>query len=943
MKKKLYYIVVTTIILINVAVSAYVILKINNDPANQKMPVKPLKINNDSEATMENPQAKAEYDLMRLHDPATGQIPYGIRSKELKFASTLPKKYDARVSSKDRTKHIQNQTWNQRGPYDVGGRTRALGIDIASENRILAGGVSGGMWLSSDTGQTWMQTTASSQLHSVSCVGQDTRTGHQNVWYYGTGETDGNSATGENFAAATYLGDGIYKSIDSGLTWTVLPSTANDSPQVFNNNFDYVWKVQPFPFDTVNDVVFAAAVGHIYRSMDGGTTWNAVLGATNNASAYSDFDISPTGIIYAELSPAITRGIYRSADSGNTWTNITPVGWPGTYHRTLSAIAPSNENTVYFLSESPGSGKLGHNLWKYTYISGDGSGAGGSWTNISQSIPALGGNGNYDSQGSYDMVLRVKPDNDSIVFLGGTNIYRSTNGFADTTTTMAIGGYNLGTTNPLLLGIDGVYPNHHPDQHNLAFFPSNTSKMLTSNDGGVQLTYNNLESDSVHWIRCDNGYYTSQFYTIAVDHATAGDPIIIGGMQDNGNFFTNSTNPTVPWLPISGADGTYSAIADGKSYYYGSIQSGVTGRLNISNTGAVNPFTLTRIDPTGGTGYLFINPFILDPNNNKIMYLAGGSFLWRNSDLTQIAPLNFGTTSTNWTELTHTNVGGSISAMGVSKNQPNIVYFGTSSGRVYRIDGANAGNPTPVDIWTGKGFPVGAYVSCVAVDPDDLGTVVATFSNYSVKSVFITHDGGNTWNSISGNLEQHPDGSGDGPSVRWCSIVPTQDSVYYFLGTSTGVYSTTQLNGDNTVWAQEGANTIGNVVVDYIDFRQVDGLVAVATHGNGVYSTNLANPSGIKTQNNPVDFSISNAYPNPFSNSINIAYTLNNPSQVSLKIMDINGREISTLENNLLQPGTYNYTWDGKTSNGSPLSDGIYYATLTADNKSVTKKVVLMK
>lgn len=940
MKKKLYYIVVTSIILINVAVSAYVIIKINKDPANQHMPAKKPVINDYSEGTLDNPQAKAEYDLMRLQDPATGKIPYGIRSKELKFAAKLPKKYDSRINAKDRTKNIQTQTWNQRGPYDVGGRTRALGIDIASENRIIAGGVSGGMWLSTDTGQTWMQTTASSQLHSVSCVGQDTRPGHQNVWYYGTGETDGNSATGEN-SGCIYLGDGIYKSVDSGLTWTVLPSTANDSPQIFNNNFDYVWKVQPFPFDTVNDVVFAATYGHIYRSMDGGLTWNSVLGITGNVSVYTDFDISPTGIIYAQLSNAATKGIYRSADSGTTWTNITPAGWPNIFHRTLSAIAPSNENLVYFLSETPNTGKLGHNLWTYTYISGDGSGAGGSWTNISQSIPEIGGSGNYDSQGSYDMVLRVKPDNDSVVYLGGTNIYRSKNGFADTTTTVAIGGYNLGTTNPLLLGIDGVYPNHHPDQHNLQFFPSNTSKMLTSNDGGIQLTWDNM-ADSVNWIRCDNGLYTSQFYTIAVDHATAGDPIIIGGMQDNGNFFTNSTNPTVPWLPISGADGTYSAIADGKSYYYGSIQSGVTGRLNISNTGVVNPLTLTRIDPTGGSGYLFINPFILDPNDNKMMFMAGGAYLWRNSDLTQIPALNLSTTAVNWMKLSHTNVGGSITSIGISKNQPHVVYFGTSGGRIYRIDGANVGDPTPIDIWTGKGLPTG-YVSCLAVNPDDLGTVVATFSNYNMKSVFITHDGGNTWNSISGNLEQNPDGSGDGPSVRWCSIVPTQDSVYYFLGTSTGVYSTTQLNGDNTVWTQEGANTIGNVVVDYIDFRQVDGLVVVATHGNGVFSCNLANPSGIKTQNNPVDFSINNAYPNPFSNSINIVYTLNNASQVSLKIMDIDGREISTLENNNLQPGTYNYTWDGKTSNGSQLSDGIYYATLTSDNKLVTKKVVLMR
>ncbi len=938
MKRKTSYIIAAIIVAINVVACIYILIKLGNDPAINETQEFHSTMKNSSEGTTDDPNARANYELMRQHDPTTGLIPKGIRRKELAFAAKMPKKFD-KINANKRSKNIQSQTWIQRGPYDVGGRTRALAVDVANESRILAGGVSGGMWVSADTGHSWNHTTAFAQLHSVSCVGQDRRTNHQHIWYYGTGETDGNSAG----ITAAYQGDGIFKSIDSGMTWNVLPSTANDSPQVFNNNFDYVWKVAPFPFDTVNDVVFAATYGHIYRSMDGGGTWNSVLGLNNNASGYTDIDISPTGILYAALSPSLTRGIYRSSDSGTTWTNITPTGWPTTFHRTVIAIAPSNENTVYFLSETPATGKLGHNLWRYTYLSGDGSGVGGLWTNISQSIPNLGGNGAYSSQGSYDMFLKVKPDNDSVIFLGGTNVYRATNGFADTTTTVAIGGYNLGFTNPLLLGVDGTYPNHHPDNHALQFF-SDPNKMLTGNDGGVQMTYDNMASNVV-WRSCNNGYFNSQFYTIAIDHATANDNIIVGGMQDNGNFFTNSPSTTVPWLPISGADGTYAAIADHKAFYYGSIQSGVTGRLNISNAGAVNPLTLAEIDPVGGGPYLFVNPFLLDPNNTNRMYLAGGAYLWRNDNLASIANLNFAPTSTGWTKLLNSYAAGIgyISAIGAGHNT-DVIYYGSSTGRIYRMDNPDMGsNPAKVDVWTGKGFPTNAYVSSIAVNPNDGASVVATFSNYNVKSVFYTHDGGTTWTSISGNLEEHPNGTGNGPSARWIAIIPTLDSTYYFLGTSTGLYSTTILNGDNTVWTQEGANVIGNVVVDYIDTRRSDGLVVVASHGNGVFSTNLANPNGIPMQNNAQNFSMDNVYPNPFSSSTTINFSLNNTSNSSLKIMDIKGKEVCVLENKILAPGTYNYTWNGRDKNGALLSDGIYYATLISGSNVSTKKIVFVK
>ncbi|KKQ04690.1 MAG: BNR/Asp-box repeat domain protein, partial [Candidatus Moranbacteria bacterium GW2011_GWE2_36_40] len=83
-----------------------------------------------------------------------------------------------------------------------------MALDVENENTILAGGVSGGMWRSTNSGQTWAKVTGDEQLHSVTCITQDTRAGKTNNWYYGTGEIYGNSA-GESFTAF-YFGDGIY-------------------------------------------------------------------------------------------------------------------------------------------------------------------------------------------------------------------------------------------------------------------------------------------------------------------------------------------------------------------------------------------------------------------------------------------------------------------------------------------------------------------------------------------------------------------------------------------------------------------------------------------------------------------------------------------------------------------------------------------------------------
>jgi hypothetical protein len=170
---------------------------------------------------------------MRLHDPATGEIPVRIRTKELQFAAALPTKESLVLSPLQKggnAGQIQLSTWTPRGPYNVGGRTRALAVDLDNANVILAGGASGGMWRSTDAGTTWTKTTSPSQLQSATCIVQDPRPGKHSIWYYGTGEYDGtgtvpgapivvnpaNLANDEVYAAVAH---GIKRSRPAPLLW----------------------------------------------------------------------------------------------------------------------------------------------------------------------------------------------------------------------------------------------------------------------------------------------------------------------------------------------------------------------------------------------------------------------------------------------------------------------------------------------------------------------------------------------------------------------------------------------------------------------------------------------------------------------------------------------------------------------------------------------------
>ncbi len=797
-------------------------LKIKDNP-NSEIPL--------SEGIKDDPHARAYQEFLMLRDPVTNKIPDGIHILEQEFAASLPKRIK-NLNKNGTIDNLNSLTWTERGPNNVGGRTRALGIDIRTTTppnvTIIAGGVSGGLYRSTNDGSSWTRTLSPSQLHNVSCLTQDTRSGKQDIWYAGTGELAGNSAGGGN---APFRGDGIYKSTDNGGSWDLLSSTSSGTPQYWDGDFDYVWNVAVDPSNTSQDEVYAVVIGGIKRSTDGGNTWQNSLGDYLNGD-FADVAVTSTGVVYSAISSdglSGFRGIRRSTD-GITWTNITPAGFPTVYSRIVIEIAPSNQNIVYFLVEGANTtpNMNGHQLWKYTYLSGDGSGAGGSWENRGGNLPdetgGSAGNDPFDTQGGYDMTLQVSPTDPDFLIAGSTNLYRSTDGFSTTSNYKRIGGY-AGPSDY------SVYLNHHPDLHAGAFLLGSNTIYYSGNDGGVQRT-NDINASTVSWTSLNNGYNVTQFYSISLAPESGSD-VMMGGCQDNGTYY--NTNPGLSsWVQRETGDGTIVEVAPlADDLLYTAYQLG--GLRRRTRPGSF----LADFTPTGSANHLFVNPLILDPNNSSLMYYAAGSSatttkIWRCNPQTT-------TSASGWTQLSSTSItSDQISALGLSQtNNPNVLYFGTKLGVVKRVDNANSGSsPTTTTITTG--LPAG-YVSSIAVDPTNSNNALVVFSNYNLQSLWYTTNGGSSWTDVEGNLA-----GTSGPSVRWATIFYVSGVPHYFIATSVGIYFTTELNGSSTVWTQEAVTEIGNVVSVMIDWRNNDGTLAAATHGKGVFTTQITTPMPVE-------------------------------------------------------------------------------------------------
>jgi len=834
----------------------------------------------------DNPDARYAWMLERLKDPATGQIPKGIRHLEREFAKTLPSDRGSR-----------NLSWLARGPHNIGGRTRALAYDCQNPDHLIAGGVTGAMYASENAGDSWTRVTSNDHFPTVSCIAQDTRPGKTNTWYYGTGELRGGYITSQ-----FYFGDGVYKSTDNGYTWQPLVSTQTNTPQSFDSEWNFVNRVAVDASNDSLDIVYAATYGGIRRSEDGGNTWTEVLGAQSPPTYYSEMAITTTGTVYASLdSDGAEKGIWRSAN-GIQWVNITPIDtFPPVYERIVIAINPSNENELYFLAKTPGYGAYSqaffgyedyNSLWKYTYISGDGSGNGGTWQNLSENLPVNSPFvfDNFYTQSNYNMAIAVSPHNPNLIIIGATNLYRSTDGFTTAHSTTQIGGYWVNSSLPA--GSWGSYQNHHPDQHLIVFHPTDTNTVFSANDGGIYKATAIYDSIVV-WETMNHGYNTTQVYTVGFDASTT-DDVLMAGFQDNANYFVNSADTTAPWtMPLNG-DGSYMGIPPGKDYYILSINRGKIYKMDLDNNGQVLGFN--RMDPIGVAedDYLFINPLIMDPKDPDILYVAAGKKLYRNDELSAI-PLagNHDSISQGWFAYS-AEVSGTvqISCLDVSENPAHTVWYGTTARKVYKVENADQGDPAHIAMPIIQ-FPV-AYVSRIAVHPQHADTVVVVFSNYQVISLYYTFDGGTTWKSGAGNLEQNANGSGNGPSIGCVDILPRPDGDIFIVGTSVGAFATYHLDGNNTMWTQFGADAFGNSIIEDIKVRELDGLIVIGTYGKGVYSTKVNLAAEIFPEIGIAEPSSAlsnfNLYPNPARDYLELQLNGIMPENIRCEVLSLQGK-----------------------------------------------------
>ncbi|MCB0730210.1 MAG: PKD domain-containing protein [Ignavibacteriae bacterium] len=796
-------------------------------------------------ASIEMKKERKEYFERMLMDPITKKIPRGIRQKELAFAKGLQDKSNGLKKNLG----VESLDWKEAGPNNVGGRTRALAVDITNPNTILAGGASGGVWKSTDKGASWQMKSTTLQVLSVTSLAQDPRSGKTNTWYYGTGEFKGSA--GDQGYTHTFSGDGIYKSVDNGETWKVLNSTFSANVTQWDSPFDFVSKIEISPV-TGSIIIATNGIG-IFRSSDEGNTFTLGIGGSGHHFT-SDLSIAKNGTIVAVLSspfqgqnPDNSPGVYKSTDDGVSWINITPTTFPQMHERSEVEIAPSNPNIAYivtYVGVDQNTQKEDIRLHKINISNGTSE---DRTNNLPVFNSPFGGEEQINTQGGYNLTLAIKPDNENFVLIGSTNLFKSDDGFSTKPNDAKldwIGGYH-----PTYFG----YPNFHPDIHSYSFEANNPKAMWWGHDGGLSYTSditNTNYSEVFPWENKNNGYNITQFYHITISK-NSGDNRIMGGTQDNGTpYFIFDGVIGQQIADVSSGDGAHSYF--GQNYAYTSVYNGIVTRLGYDNNNNPNlQFGYTEFTPTNASGQLFINPFSIDPNDENIIYYPAGNSLWRNNQLNSI-PENQQGTSVGWSKLDNLSLpsGFVITTISVSESNPNHrIYYGgidysqQSSGasKIYKLDNANTANNGAVEL-TIPGIAQWSFPNFIAINPDNANEIIVVFSNYNIVGVYHSLNGGQSFTAIEGNLQGNE--TLPGPSTRSAVILPSSNGTQYFLATSTGVYSATNLDGANTVWNLEGGNTIGNVVVNSLAARKSDGKIVAGTHGRGAFAATAGSTSG---------------------------------------------------------------------------------------------------
>lgn len=806
----------------------------------------------------DEPGMAAFHDFLMTFDPATGKVPRERLVTALEQSRNLAA-----------LKQSSSILW-QGIHSNIGGRTRAIIYDPndPTHKKVWAGGVTGGLWYNdniTNAESPWIPVGDFWSTLAIRCLAYNPN--NPQTFLVGTGEVE---TAMQTYRESSGLGFGIGRSDDGGQTWYHIPGT---------EQFAYVTDIV-FRIENDTSIIYAGVASGLYkgsqhqsmpsdglfRSADMGTTWQQVLPLIPGSTVpycVSDIALGTDNRLYVGTRPNLDgegAAVILYSDDGINWIansqyqaeilNSSTRNIPG---RVVLGTAPSDPNVVYGLIAS---GYInGSNGFKYFECHHIVKSADKGVTWVKKPLPAdLTSGDNFATIAWHALDIGVDPNDANVVYIGGLDVHKSYNG----------GAYWIRVSNWIHMYSGGDPEFIHADQHAIVFKPGSSDEILFGTDGGVFYTSQGTSTNAPFQER-NKDYSTLQYYTCAI-HPYPGIELYYGGLQDNGTLFYIG-NPLTYEDMVTGGDGACCFFDEDDpaisitSYYYNQYMVFDNGNFlnSLSNWGS-------------GT---FVSPADLDYKED-ILYCNAVEYNGNYQD--RILRIDNLLNNANGTFI-NLNTGTTVffSAVKYSPYSPagkSTLFVGSESGRLFKVREAQANTPIVTDIGS-TAFPT-ASISSIAIGKSE-DTLMVTFSNYGVASVWKTNNSGQTWQNVEGNLPDMP--------VRWSLFHPNNNR-QALLATETGVWECTDLTQVPATW-QPVNNGMANVRVDMLQLREADNTVLAATHGRGLFTMtwDIATGAPGKTSENPMVF------PNPATGQIAVSCTTSQGA-LEITVYDMQGRAV---------------------------------------------------
>lgn len=736
-------------------------------------------------------------DFLMTLDPSKGRPTPEVLFPVLQNLNTFHK------INKRGTPGTKSTPWKSRGPNNVGGRTRALAWDASDSKqmKVFAGGVTGGLWVNSDISSAnskWEQVGGIWPNLNVTCIAQDPN--DHDIWYVGTGEGFGTTSS-------TSRGFGIFKSTDGGETWSHL---SNTSSYYYVNDIVVRDESGTSVVYAGVDILYYQGTYHgnnttvgLFRSTNGGTSWSNVAPKIPSQSHYhavSDIEIDADNKLwigtrknpYASSSDQGGGRIYYSSNGTSfteSYKNTSALGG-----RVEVACAPSSSDTLYAVIES--GGKAQNVVRSFN--------GGSSWSTFTEPADADNGIPNTDftrGQAWYDLIIAVNPVDASELIIGGINFFMSTQAGSNWKQ------ISKWSENASMNSLKCSYV--HADMH-AAIYSNDGKRLVVGTDGGVFYAgdiRNNPWNRSTAFVERNNNYVITQFYSGTISQNDVN--FMMAGAQDNGTHYTQDTGLNDE-RQLWGGDGAYCFIhpeSDNK-LVFSYVRNNFYGYVNSQL------YTLARDNNTGA----FINPAGLDFVNDNLFMRKSDGKVYRNSIT--------GSTSTLTTITFASTTEGNASAFYVMKTSSGKarIYIGTNKGKVYYSNNPEASTPT----FTALGSVNSGNITSIESLGDRGDTMFLTLSNYGIKNIYVSTNGGTSWVAKDGNLPNMP---------VWDILGNPNSTGEVLVATEVGMYHTTNIFASNPTWTtiHEGMGPVKTMMIDY---NKKYNLIMASTHGRGIFTSN---------------------------------------------------------------------------------------------------------